>query len=107
TVSVIPPDPPAAATAVAAANVAGALQITVTHPNADGLYGTPLGLFRFEVWRVEPDLRPARREVTFTRGAGDTWIGADPGVAPAGTYVTVSILGPAGRRSDATLSNQI
>ncbi|MCY1013781.1 hypothetical protein OV079_51310 [Nannocystis pusilla] len=50
---------------------------------------------------------PARREVTFTRGAADTWVGADPGEAPAGTYVTVSIIDPAGRRSDATPSNQI
>lgn len=107
TVSVIPPNPPAAATTVAAQNVAGALQIAFSHPNADGLYGTPIGLHRFEVWRVEPDQRPARREVTFTRGAGDTWVGSDPGLAPAGTYVTVCIIDPAGRRSEATPSNQI
>ncbi|MCY0995351.1 hypothetical protein OV203_49955 [Nannocystis sp. ILAH1] len=107
TVSVIPPNPPAAAAAIAVQNVPGALQITLSHPNADSLYGSPMGMHRFELWRIEPGQRPARREVTFTRGAADTWVGSDPGEAPAGTYVTVSIIDPAGRRSDATPSNQI
>ncbi|MDC0715774.1 hypothetical protein [Nannocystis bainbridge] len=107
TVSAIPPDPPAAASGIVVQNIPGALQITLTHPHADALGGTPLGPHRFELWRVQPDARPERREVAFIRGAGDTWIGTDPGEAPAGTYVTVSILDPVGRRSDAALSNQI
>ncbi|WAS94935.1 hypothetical protein [Nannocystis punicea] len=107
TVSVIPPNPPAAPSSVTVQNLSGALRITLSHPNADSLYGTPIGLHRFEVWRIEPNQRPARREVVFTRDAEDTWVGADPGDGPAGTYVTVSIIDPVGRRSDATPSNQI
>lgn len=105
--SVIPPGPPAAATSVAAENVAGGLQISFSHADADSLHATPLGPYRYEVWRVEPGQRPALRAVTFLRGAGDTWVATDAEPAPAGTYVTVCIIDPAGRRSDATPSNQI
>ena len=43
-------------------------------------------------------------DARFVRGAGDTWLATDPGAAPAGTYVSVRIIDPAGRRSDAVLS---
>jgi hypothetical protein len=93
--------------------VDGALQIMVTHPAADSLVGTALGRFRFELWRVKPGARPVQRNPLFTRGAGDTWVAsdhhddADAGVAPPGTYVTVRIIDPIGRRSEAAISNQI
>src|SRR5205085_8190473 len=96
TLTVIPPAGPVAPTSVAIANAGGALQITVHHPAADSLAATPIGPHRFELWRVTPGARPARREVLFTRGAGDTWVGSDPGLAPAGAYVSVRVIDPIG-----------
>jgi hypothetical protein len=107
TLAVIPPTAPAPPTTVQIANVGSVLQITVTHPHADSLASTAMGPHRFELWRVEPGARPSRREVLFTRGAGNTWVGKDAGVAPAGTYATTRVIDPIGRRSDATISNQI
>src|SRR5262249_12386003 len=109
TVLAIPPAGPLPAATVQVANVGGALQVTVTHPGADTLIGTSMGPHRFEVWRIEPGVRPARHDIAFARGAGNTWVGADSGapLAPAGSYVTVRIIDPIGRASDATMSNQI
>ncbi|WP_140635950.1 hypothetical protein [Methylibium rhizosphaerae] len=106
--AVIPPDEPAAATSVSVANVAEGLKVTMHHPAAISLISTALGDHRFETWRVEPGKRPTLRELLFIRGAGDVWEAVDPGVvAPPGTYVTVSVIDPIGRRSEARPSNQI
>jgi hypothetical protein len=105
--AVIPSSGPVPPSAVQIANVSGALQITVTHPAPDSLASTAMGPHRFELWRVEPGARPSRREVLFTRGTGNTWVSSDAGTALAGSYVTVRVIDPIGRRSDATISNQI
>jgi hypothetical protein len=105
--AVIPPDGPAAPSTVAIANLAGALQITVTHPAASSLVGTALGPHRFELWRVEPTARPVLSSAHFTPGAANTWVASEDGAAPAGTYVTVRIIDPIGRRSEAAISNRI
>lgn len=106
--AVIPPNPPAAATSVAIGNSAGHLKITLHHPAANTLISTALGDHHFEVWRVQPGARPVLRDLLFKRGATDTWVAIDPGpVAPAGTYVTVRIIDPVGRRSEATPSNTL
>lgn len=112
--SVIPPDAPLAPGSVTIQNVAGELHITVAHPAADSLMGTSIGLHAFEVWRVEPGKRPAKRDLVFHRDAGDTWVGVDPDpvVIPnpnpiPAIYVTVRIIDPVGRSSDATLSNRL
>jgi hypothetical protein len=108
TLAVIPGSPPAPPSNVQIANVAGNLAITVTHPAADSLVGTALGPHRFEAWRCEPDVRPVRLDgVVFTRGAGATWVANAPGVSNAGAYVSLRIIDPVGRRSDACVSNQI
>jgi hypothetical protein len=106
TVAVIPPNAPAPPSAVVIANVVGGLQITISHPAAASLIGTALGPHRFEIWRVEPTGRPVKRDVAFSL-SGTTWTGTDTGPAPAGTYVTVRIIDPAGRSGTATPSNQI
>lgn len=104
--AVIPPDPPAAPSSVTVANVASQLKVTLHHPAADRLVGTALGPHRFEAWRVEPGRRPQPRELLFRRGAADAWEAVDAsGAAPAGSYVTVRVIDPMGRRSDATASN--
>ena len=106
--AVIPPHEPATASAVAASNVASGFQVTLHHPDANTLVSTALGDHRFELWQVEPGKRPKLRELLFQRGSGDTWTAIDPGVvAPAGTYVTVSVIDPIGRRSEAKPSNII
>lgn len=106
--AVIPPDEPAAASTVAVANVAEGLKVTLHHPAASTLISTALGDHHFELWRVEPGKRPTLRELLFTRGSGDTWEAVDGGiVAPSGTYVTVSVIDPIGRRSEAKPSNLI
>lgn len=106
--AVIPPDEPAAASSVSVANVAEGLKVTLHHPNAATLISTALGDHRFELWRVEPGQRPTLRDLLFTRGSGDTWEALDTGVvAPPGTYVTVSVIDPIGRRSEAKPSNLI
>jgi hypothetical protein len=105
--AVIPPAGPAAASGVTVANGAGVLNITVTHAAAASLVGTAVGPHRFELWRVEPGQRPSRREALFRRGVGDTWVASDAGIAPVGAYVTVRIIDPIGRRSEAAISNQI
>ncbi len=103
--AVIPPAAPAAPSSVVIANSGGDLQITVHHPAADSLVSTPLGPHRFELWRMEPGARPVKREVRFTRGAGDVWTAADPSAAAPGAYVSVRVIDPIGRRSDAAISN--
>lgn len=106
--AVIPPHEPAIASAVAVSNVASGFQVTLHHPDANTLVSTALGDHRFELWQVEPGKRPKQRELLFQRGSGDTWTAIDPGVvAPAGTYVTVSVIDPIGRRSEAKPSNII
>lgn len=105
--AVIPPSGPQAASQVQVANGATALNITVTHSRADTLISTTLGAFVFEIWRCEPGQRPAKIDVAFSRGPGSTWTGSAPGVAPSGTYVSLRIIDPIGRRSDPCLSNQI
>ena len=107
TLAVIPPVAPVPPTNLQIANVGADLQITVAHPAAESLASTAMGPYRFELWRIEPGTRPSRREVLFTRGAGAAWIGKDAGTAPAGTYATVRVIDPIGRRSDATISNVI
>ncbi|HVY14339.1 MAG TPA: hypothetical protein VHB27_03865 [Rhodopila sp.] len=107
TLGVIPPAGPAQASTVQIANGATMLNITVTHPQADSLINTTLGPYVFEVWRCEPGKRPAKIDVAFSRGAGSTWTGSDTTTAPAGTYVSLRIIDPIGRRSDPCVSNQI
>lgn len=106
--AVIAPAPPAAASSVVVANAAGKLKVTLHHPAAASLISTALGDHRFELWRVEPGKRPVALDLLFKPGSGDTWVAADAGAtAPAGTYVTVSVVDPIGRRSPATPSNPI
>ena len=108
TLAVIPSEAPAPPSSVVIANVAGNLSITVTHPAPDSLIGTALGPHRFEVWRCEPDVRPVRIDgVAFTRGAGNTWVATLTGASSAGAYVSIRIIDPVGRRSDACVSNLI
>lgn len=106
-VAVYPPDEPAPPSAVAAAAAGGALLVTVTHPAADSLIGTTFGPHRFEVWRGVPGARPVLRELAFRRGAGPTWVATDPGPVLAGTFVSVRVIDPIGRRSAAAVSNLI
>lgn len=107
TLGVIPPSGPQPASQVQIANGATVLTITVTHPQADSLISTALGPYVFEVWRCEPNQRPFKIDVAFSRGAGSTWTGSAPNIAPAGTYVSLRIIDPIGRRSDPLASNQI
>jgi hypothetical protein len=107
TLAVIPPLAPAAPTGVQIANVSGDLEITVDHPAADTLLSTPMGQHRFDVWRIEPGGRPRRSDLLFTRQTTGHWVASDAGNGPAGTYVTVRVIDPLGRRGDATASNQI
>lgn len=104
TVAAIPPSAPMPPSGVQLQAVGAELSVSVQHPTADSLVGTALGPHRFEVWRVEPGARPALRELAFSRGPGDTWVATDPSPAPTMTYVTVRIVDPIGRRSDATIS---
>ena len=106
--SVVPPTAPADPSSVTIANVAGKLKITVHHPAAASLISTALGDHRFEVWRCKAGTKPELNDLLFIRGTGDTWIATDSGpVALAGTYVTVRIIDPLGRRSEARPSNLI
>jgi hypothetical protein len=108
TLAVIPSDAPAPPSNVQIANVAGNLSITVTHSAAGALIGTALGPHRFEVWRCEPDVRPVRLDgIAFTRGSGATWVASAPGLSSPDAYVSVRIIDPVGRRSDACVSNQV
>ena len=104
TLSVVPKTAPLPASSVSAANDNGALAVAVRHPNADALGSTAHGPFGFELWRCQPGERPRPVDTRFVRGSGDTWLASDPGAAPAGTYVSVRIIDPAGRRSNAVLS---
>lgn len=105
---VVPPTPPLDASSVAIANVAGGLKITVHHPAAASLISTALGDHRFEVWRCKTGTKPELKDLLFIRGTGDTWVATDSGfAAPAGTYVTVRIIDPLGRRNEAKPSNLI
>ncbi len=105
--AVIPPLAPAAPSQVQIANTGGALQVTITHPQADSLVSTAMGSFHFEFWRVQPGRRPDRRELLFTRGPGSTWVAQDSPAAPPGTYASIRVIDPIGRRSDGAVSNQI
>lgn len=105
--AVIPPVAPAAPSGVVIANVSSHLHITLHHPAADSLNSTVFGDHQFELWRVQPGARPVKLDLLFTRGSADTWVATEPGAAPAGTYVTVRIIDPVGRRSDATPSNPL
>jgi hypothetical protein len=107
TLGVIPPSGPAPASQVQIANTATALSITVTHPQADALINTAMGPYVFEVWRCEPGARPVKIDAAFSRGAGSTWAGGAAPIAQAGTYVSLRIIDPIGRRSNPCLSNQI
>lgn len=107
TLAVVPKAAPLPATSVSAVNDNGALAVALRHPNADALGSTSQGPFGFELWRCQPGERPRPVDARFVRGAGDTWLARDPGVAPAGTYVSVRIVDPAGRRSDAVLSTPL
>jgi hypothetical protein len=108
TLAVIPNNGPAPPSAVQIANVAGALAITVTHPAPDTLIGTALGPHRFEAWRCEPGARPIRLDgIAFVRGVGASWVANTTGTSSTGAYVSVRIIDPVGRRSDACVSNQI
>jgi hypothetical protein len=107
--AVIPPAEPAAAASVVAANSGGHLKVTMHHPAAASLISTVMGMFRFELWRVEPGKRPIALNLSFKRGTGDTWVATDTAspAAPAGTYVSIRVIDPIGRSSEATLSNPI
>lgn len=105
--AVIPPNPPTAPSSVVIASVSSQIQITLHHPAADSLNSTVLGDHQFEVWRVQPGVRPVKLDLLFTRGSTDTWVATDPVSSPAGTYITVRIIDPVGRRSEATPSNQL
>jgi hypothetical protein len=109
TLGVIPQAGPQAASAVQIANGASVLNITVTHPQPDSLVNTTLGPYVFEVWRSDPGQRPSKIDVAFSRGAGSTWAGSTPTPTPAptGTYLSVRIIDPIGRRSEPQVSNQI
>ncbi len=106
--AVIPAEGPLPPSAVAIAAGGGGLQVTVTHPAADSLIATALGAYRFELWRIEPGKRPQPRELDFRRGAGATWTATDPGPAPPPlSFVSVSVIDPIGRRSEAVTSNKV
>lgn len=105
--AVIPPAAPLPPSAVSIANTATDLAITLTHPAPDSLVGTAMGPFRFELWRCEPGARPVQLGLAFSRGAGATWVATAPGLSAPGAYVTVAIIDPVGRRSDARPSNQL
>lgn len=102
----IPADAPTAPTSIEIANSGSDLKVTLHHPTADSLVGTALGPHSFETWRIEPGKnRPEKLDLLFRRGTGDVWEATDPGNAPVGSYVTVSIVDPVGRRSPAVTSN--
>lgn len=107
----VPAAAPGAPTSVSITAAVGGLQVAMTYPQADSLLGTALGAFVFDYWRVMPGQRPSQRDLVFVRGAGETWTAFDadrPGdVAPppAGTYASVRVIDPIGRRGDATVSN--
>lgn len=110
-VATVPAAAPVAPSAVSIAAAAGGLQVVVTYPQADGLLGTVLGAFQFDYWRVVPGQRPTKRDLVFVRGAGETWSAFDADQPddivppPTGTYASVRIIDPIGRRGDATVSN--
>lgn len=104
--AIIPPEGPAAPSGVTIADVAGALQITVAHPAAASLIGTGFGPHRFEVWRGAPGGRPEQKELGFRLTAG-AWVATDAGPVPPGSFVSVRVIDPIGRRSDAAVSNTI
>jgi hypothetical protein len=105
--AVVPPEAPAPPSAVLIANDGAILRITMTHPAADSLLATSMGTFTFECWRANPGARPVQRRLVFTRGPGATWLAADSGAGSPGTYVTLRLIDPVGRRSDAVISNQL
>jgi hypothetical protein len=106
--TVIPPLPPADPSALAIANAGATLTITLTHPAPDTLFATAVGPYRFETWRVEPGKRPIPLTLAYSRGAGATWTATDASAAaPSGTYVTVRVIDPIGRASDAVVSNKV
>lgn len=106
-VTVVPTTPPNAPTAVALQAVAGGLQLTVSHPQAAMLGATPMGAFRWEVWRIDPGKRPVKKTLAFERTAGNQWLAVDSGPVEAKTYVSVSVIDPLGRASPPTLSAQL
>ncbi len=106
--AVVPPAAPAGPSAVSIANDGAILRITMTHPAADSLLATSMGAFTFECWRVDPGQRAVQRALLFNRGAGATWLATDTsGAGATGTYVTLRLIDPVGRRSDAVISNQL
>ena len=105
---VVPPTAPLDPSSVVITNAAAGLRITLHHPAAGSLISTALGDHHFEVWRCKAGTKPVLKDLLFIRGTGDTWVATDSGsAAPAGTYVTVRIIDPLGRRSEAKPSNLI
>ncbi len=104
--AIIPPEGPAAPSAVTIAAVAGGLQISVAHPAAAKLIGTGFGPHRFEVWRGAPGGRPVQKDLGF-RLVGGAWVATDAGPVASGSFVSVRVIDPIGRRSDAAVSNTV
>jgi hypothetical protein len=100
TLSTIPPgDPEPASVLVAAVQPNGDVRLTVTHPEADTLVGTPFGAYRFEVHRLSPGKRPARANVDLRRAAGSTFEAIDAGPFSTGSAWSVRVVDPIGRVS--------
>jgi hypothetical protein len=106
TLAVIPTEPPAPPTAIAAAATPGGVQLTITHPDAATLAGTALGAYRFELFRRSPNARPTRLTVPVERGPGSTYVAIDPTPPPHSTWA-VRLVDPLGRASDTALSNEV
>jgi hypothetical protein len=106
----VPAGPPPAVPQVQLNPDAGGLHIAITPPAAVSLQSTMMGNFSFEAWRIEPGKRPRRLDQPFVYdAASQRWqaFDATPVAAGALTTVSVRVIDPLGRSSEATLSNTV
>lgn len=107
-VMLVPPQPPAAASGLAASGSAGAgggfvdVQLAFTHPH--GLAGGALGLYKLRVMRRDPDSPLRILDETTVEGDGPYSVsGMDPAnaadEAPTGSVYRIVVIDPLGRES--------